>query len=269
MSRQTQGALLLILGAVLLTVSAFSTMYLNYVKPGFRPFLIAAGAVLVVVAVATLVEERRRSVLAGRQALLANARIAEDVHLARLTGREPAAPPQDRSPGHEHGEGGRVAWLLAAPVAVLLLISPPSLGSYAAQRAEQAPPPPPPAVVDPEPVRPLKSDRVNVLTMGEFADRAWYRPRSLAGKTVRLSGFVLPSARKGEWYLARMRIGCCAADAMTMKVVVRGAPAPAADTWVRVTGTWVPREGPPPDTYVPEMTASDVQRISSPAEPYE
>ncbi|MDX3100176.1 hypothetical protein [Nonomuraea angiospora] len=199
--------------------------------------LIAAGAALVILAVATLIEERRKSTRTTRQARLTHARLAEDAHLAQLTGREPATPVRASSPGHEHGEGSRVAWLLTAPVAAIFLIAPSALGSYAAQ---QAPPPAPPALVDAQPVRPLKSDRVNVLSLAEFADRAWYEPiRSLAGKTVRLTGFVLPSPTKAE------------------------------DTWVRVTGTWIPREGRPSDTYVPAMTASDVHPISPPVEPYE
>ncbi|MEQ4721047.1 TIGR03943 family protein [Nonomuraea sp. B19D2] len=270
---KSQSLLLLLLGGALLKISAFSTDFTNYVKPGFRPLLIAAGAVLVILAVATLIKERRMSVLTARQARqarLAHARLAEDAHLARLTGREPATPVQACSPGHEHGKDGRVAWLLTAPVAAILLIAPPALGSYAAQQAQPAPPPPPPSVVDAQAVKPLNSYRVNVLSLAEFADRAWYEPsRSLAGKTVRLTGFVLPSPDEGEWYIARMRISCCAADALTMKVIVRGAPAPATDTWVRVTGTWIPRKGRPSDTYVPAVTASDVHPVSPPVEPYE
>ncbi|WP_433428372.1 TIGR03943 family putative permease subunit [Nonomuraea sp. CA-141351] len=267
---KSQSLLLLLLGGALLKISAFSTDFTNYVKPGFRPLLVAAGAALVILAVATLIEERRKSIRSTRQARLTHARLAEDAHLAQLTGREPATPVQACSPGHEHGEGGRVAWLLTAPVAAIFLIAPPALGSYAAQQAEQAPPPPPPAIVDAQPLTPLKSDRVNVLSLAEFADRAWYEPtRSLAGKPISLTGFVLPSHDKGEWHIARMRISCCAADALTMKVIVRGAPAPARDTWVRVTGTWIPRKGRPSDTYVPAMTASDVHPISPPVEPYE
>jgi uncharacterized repeat protein (TIGR03943 family) len=226
---KSQSLLLLLLGGALLKISAFSTDFANYVKPGFRPLLIAAGAVMVILAVVTLIEERRKSIRTTRQARLTHARLSEDAHLAQLTGREPATPGQACSPGHEHGEGSRVAWLLTAPIA------PPALGSYAAQQAEQAPPPPPPTVADARPVTPLKNDRVNVLSLAEFADRAWYEPsRSLAGKTVRLTGFVLPSPDKGEWYIARMRISCCAADALTMKVIVRGAPAPVTDTalWI-------------------------------------
>ena len=38
---------------------------------------------------------------------------------------------------HDHGHGPRVAWLLLAPVAVLLLVAPPALGSFTAARQNQ------------------------------------------------------------------------------------------------------------------------------------
>jgi hypothetical protein len=40
--------MLLLLGGALLKISAFLAVYANYVKPGFRPVLIATGAVLIV-----------------------------------------------------------------------------------------------------------------------------------------------------------------------------------------------------------------------------
>ncbi|MFC5833443.1 ABC transporter substrate-binding protein [Nonomuraea insulae] len=70
---KSQNLLPLLLGGALLKISAFSTDFTNYVKPGARPLLIAAGAVLVILAVATLIEERRKSTLTARQALLAHA----------------------------------------------------------------------------------------------------------------------------------------------------------------------------------------------------
>ncbi|MFI7129701.1 TIGR03943 family putative permease subunit [Nonomuraea sp. NPDC050153] len=266
----SQSLLLALLGGALLKISAFSADFANYVKPGFRPLLVAAGAVLVILAAATLAQDRSRNIRAARQSELARTRSAEEAHLAQLIGREPAYPAQDHdSSGHEHKERNWVAWLLMAPAAAIFLIAPPALGSYAVRQAEQVSHLPPPAVVDAF-TTPLKSGGVNVLSMGEFAGRAWDDPRSLAGRTVRLTGFVVPSARENEWYLARMRINCCAADALTMKVAVKGAPAPKTDTWVRVTGTWIPPKERREDTYVlPEMAASRVDPMTSPAEPYE
>ncbi|MEV4580380.1 TIGR03943 family protein [Nonomuraea jabiensis] len=194
---------------------------------------------------------------------LTRARIVEEAHLARLIGREPVPAVQAHSPGHEHGEGSRAAWLLMAPAAAIVLIAPPALGSYAVQRNELDSHMPPPTIVDAD-TTPLESGRVNVLSMGEFASRAWADPsRSPAGKTVRLTGFVVPSARKNEWYLTRMRISCCAADALTMKVAVTGVPAPKTDTWVRVTGAWIPPKEWREDTYTPRPRSIRQLRLPS------
>ncbi|TMR88426.1 TIGR03943 family putative permease subunit [Nonomuraea basaltis] len=265
MTRSSQGLLLILLGGALLQISAFSADFANYVKPGFRPLLIAAGAVLIVLGVAVLAAERRRRRDAASRAALARAGLEEELHLARLLGREPAVSgPGARDEHDEHHDGIRVAWLLAVPVAAIFLIAPPALGSYAVQQAEHAPAPPPPSVVDAD-LPPLKSGRVNDLSMSEFAGRTWSDPGSLKGRTVRLTGFVVPSASGREWYVARLRIGCCAADALTMKAAVRGAPAPGTDTWVRVTGTWVPADGTAP----PALDATRVEAVAAPGEPYE
>ncbi|MBF8187010.1 TIGR03943 family protein [Nonomuraea sp. K274] len=225
-NRQTQGALLLILGAVLLTISAFSTTYVNYVKPDFRPLLVGAGAVLLGLGLLSVVQGSL-----GR-------------------------------PG-AHAHASRVAWLLAAPVFVMVIVAPPPLGSFAARLGDGTPAPSRTAGYGE-----LGRGGVTFLTLGEFIGRA-YAPSgsSLTGRKVRLTGFAVPS--KTGWNITRMRINCCAADAMAVEVAVHGVPSPKENTWVRVTGTWIPRKGRRSDTYVPEMTASDVQPISPPVEPYE
>lgn len=270
MNRVTQHLILLLLGGALLKISAFSADFANYVKPGFRPLLIAAGTVLILLPVASAALDHRRSRGVARQTELRRARAIEEAHLARLVGREPVIP--SPAPSHQHGRAGghRVASLLMIPTAVIFLAAPPALGSFAVQQAEQASHTPPPTLVEARPAT-LKPGRVNVLSMIEFADLAWDDPSgSLRGKTVRLTGFVVPSGHGGAWYLTRMRIACCAADALTMQVVVKGVPAPETDSWVRVTGTWIPRKAGGTGTYSPpEMTASRVERITPPDEPYE
>jgi uncharacterized repeat protein (TIGR03943 family) len=212
-TRQAQGWLLVVLGATLLSVSAFSTMYANYVRTGYRPVLIVTGAALVTLGL--LAAFRRR-------------------------------------PGH----APRVAWLLAAPVFAIVLVAPPALGSYAARR-QQAPPPATTA---------YHGTPATDLTLGEFVARSY--GTSLTDRRVRLTGFVVTS--ENGWHLTRMRINCCAADALALEVTVRGAPAPPEDTWVRVTGTWVPwKDGVPGEYVPPAIAASEVVRIEPPAEPYE
>ncbi|MBG0823682.1 TIGR03943 family protein [Planomonospora sp. ID91781] len=272
MNRVTQNLLILLLGGALLKISVFSADFANYVKPGFRPLLIAAGAMLVALAVAALVFDRRRSTNAARQRELLRARAAEEAHLAQMVARDPIAlaPVHSREHEHEHAGGHRVAWLLLIPLVVIFLVAPPALGSFAVRQDEQSSHVPPPTIVEARPTV-LKNGRVNVLSMLEFANLAWDDPSgSLRGKTIRLTGFVVPSGRDDAWHLTRMRIGCCAADALTMQVVVKGAPVPETDSWVRVTGTWIPRKTGRTGAYtLPEMTASRVEPIAAPDEPYE
>jgi hypothetical protein len=50
-------------------------------------------------------------------------------------GRAPAGARSCRQPTLESGPGDRVGWLLLAPIAALLLVAPPTLGSYGVERA--------------------------------------------------------------------------------------------------------------------------------------
>lgn len=226
MNRLTQNLLLVLLGGAVLRITTVSTEYLNYVKPGFRHFLIAAGVVVLVLGLAGLFTK-------------------EDGH---------------RGPG--------VAWLLTLPVFAIFLIAPPPLGSYAA-RSEDVPARP---VATALTAYPPLTQPVTPMTIGEFLGRAWGDPtKSLAGKQVRLTGFAVPSAKKGQWYVARMQIACCAADAVALKVAVLGAPAPVENQWIEVTGTWAPPKagGPEPGAAAPELETTGVTEIPQPVEPYE
>ncbi len=109
--------------------------------------------------------------------------------------------------GHAH-RGPRVAWLLTLPALALLLFPPPALGSYsadreAAQRAAQGV----------GTFRALPAGNPLELTVGEFSSRAIFDSgRSLKGRTVRLTGFVT-HGDDGTWYVTRLLVSCCAADA--------------------------------------------------------
>ncbi|MFD5266608.1 TIGR03943 family putative permease subunit [Streptomyces sp. NPDC058335] len=164
-----------------------------------------------------------------------------------------------------HGHGPRVAWLLTLPAVALLLFPPPALGSYsadreAAQRAAQG--------VGAFPALPA-GDPVE-LTVGEFSSRAIFDSgRSLKGRTVRLTGFVT-HGDDGAWYVTRLAVACCAADATTGKAEVRGADALPADTWVTVTGTWRPKGALGSDeAWPPVLDAGTVTQVKQPADPYE
>ncbi|MFD9323275.1 TIGR03943 family putative permease subunit [Streptomyces sp. NPDC060053] len=170
--------------------------------------------------------------------------------------------------GHSHGPAGpRVAWLLTLPALALLLFPPPALGSYsagreAAQRAAQG--------IGAFPALPAGSPVE--LTVAEFSSRAIYDSgRSLKGRTVRLTGFVT-HGDDGAWYVTRLLVTCCAADATTGKVEIQDADDDVlpADTWVTVTGAWRPKGKLGSDAaWPPVLAAATVTRVKQPADPYE
>ncbi len=244
---------------IVLGTAAISTVlgggYRSYVKPSMGPWLLATGAVLVLLAVHGALREFRRY---------------DADHLSA-------------HPEHGHGQ---VWGLLLAPVACLALLAPPSLGSYTAARAVDAVTARPADVVDDEVPAwpPLPAGDVVALSLGEFITRTqWDGTRALVGRTVRLTGFVVPRAEgepsAGEWTLARMTIMCCAADAAVYRVqmidptgAVGGRP-PAADTWLEVEGTWAPTSSGPtgvgPAISDPVLRLVAARAIPAPADPYE
>jgi uncharacterized repeat protein (TIGR03943 family) len=233
--------LLVLVGAAILRISAFSALYLRYVQAGLRPYLIVSGAALVLLGIAMAVVRHS----------------ADDAH-------DDDGDPHSHEHGHAH-HGPRVAWLLTLPALALLLFPPPALGSYsaereAAQRAAQG--------VGVFPALPA-GDPVE-LGVGEFSSRAIYDSgRSLKGRIVRMTGFVT-HGDDGTWYVTRLLVSCCAADASTSKAEIRGADALPADTWVTVTGTWHPKGKLGTDAaWPPVLDATAVERVEQPADPYE
>lgn len=236
MNRQAQAVVMFLFGGAILRAS-LTDMYLRYVKEGLRPFLIAAGALLVVAAVMTLWYDLR-----GR----------------------------DRHPGDEHGHHEpRVGWLLLLPALGLLLVTPPALGAYAAgqsgtalsaQTSDSAFPALPPG--DPVPV-----------SLMEYASRAVFdEGRGMPGRTFQLTGFVT-AGPDGAPMLTRMIMSCCAADGRPIKIGMAGnVPGELApDTWVRILGTYSTRVGKDPinDAGVPYVEVRSWERIAAPKRQYE
>lgn len=247
MNRQAQAVVLLLLGGAVLKAS-LTDLYLRYVKEGLRPFLIAAGLVMIIAAVMTLWYDLRRP-----------AGTAPDQH--------DHDDPEHAHHGHAHREP-RVAWLLILPVLGLLLVAPPALGSYAAGQAgtalgsQQASDFPPLPEGDPA--------KISVL---DYASRAVFdKGLSLGSRRVQLTGFVL-AGPGGEQYLARMILSCCAADARPIKIGLAGnAPAGLADdTWIEVVGTYTERTVS--DTVngetIPFLTVAEWREVPPPKRQYE
>lgn len=244
--RRCGPALLLVLsGAAVLRISLFSELYLRYVQAGLRPYLIISGVLLLVLGIAG-------AFVAKRSATHENDHDHDGEH-------------GDDGHGHHHSRGPKVAWLLAVPAAALLLFPPPALGSYSAEREAAKYDAQGIGTFDPLP----NADPVD-LTLSQFSSRAIYDSgKTMKGRTIRMVGFVTTDD-DGTWYLTRLLISCCAADARSEKVEIRGADAPAVDSWVTVTGTWHPKGKLGSDAaWPPVLDATDVKQVKQPERPYE
>jgi uncharacterized repeat protein (TIGR03943 family) len=243
--RDLHALILLLVGGTLLKL-AISGDYVRYVKAGLRPYLIAAGVVLVVVAALSLLGWLR-------------AGAGHDGHGA-----------EGEDDGHGHGTGRGwldVAWLLVVPMAVLLLIAPSALGSYSAARSGTAL-----GAASTSDFPPLPSGdpvRVSVL---DYASRAVFdKGQSLGGRQITLSGFLL--AAPSGWYLTRMVITCCAADAQPIKVGLTGTVPSglSANEWLEVTGRYsskVDHDGVNGET-IPYLEVAAAHPIAAPKEQYD
>lgn len=259
MLREARAILLVLTGAALLHLSLFGDGYLRYVRRGMHPWLITAGVVLLALGLV-------RAWLLARALLAptpagAGAGASPDGPEHHGHVHQPDGSEQD-GPAHRHL---RAAWLLLCPLAAVFLAAPPALGDYTAQHTTATVAKPAssgfPALPAGDPLR---------LPIADFVVRAVWDPQgSLRGRHVRLTGFAMPKPG-GGWYLTRLTITCCAADAVTYRVDVRGAgTVPRRGSWVEVTGSWQPDPRTGHDDDIPVLTATQVIAIPTPADPYE
>jgi uncharacterized repeat protein (TIGR03943 family) len=216
----------MLVGAVLLRLTVTDT-YRRYVKGGLGLWLTIAGIAIVVLGLITLVRAVRQS-----------------------------------KPGHDHDHRIGVGWLLLAPIAALLLVAPPTLGSYGVGRGANVNIKSGGGVF-----KPLKRGAPALdMSLLEFGQRAFdHGGASFRGIPVQLTGFVAGPA-PGGFQLARYEIACCAADAVpvVLRVVGTAGDTPSSDQWVTVTGTFQPGGGD-----VPQVRATSVAEIAAPNDPYE
>lgn len=152
------------------------------------------------------------------------------------------------------------AWLIAIPVVVLFAVDPPALGAYAADRARAGATTRLDEGVD-------AAGGTIAMTVSEFQSRGEWDD-TLSGLQVELTGFA--TRDETGWYLNRLAISCCAADAVVYRVKVTGAEPPAVDSWVTVTGSWVQPEAeevPRPGPVL--ISAAAVTETETPTTPYE
>ncbi|MEV0410678.1 TIGR03943 family protein [Streptomyces sp. NPDC050448] len=235
--------LLVLTGTGLLHTTVRSDVYLRYVKEGLRPYLVASGALLLALGFAGL-----------------------GVELVRRLRQPPGDDTEahdDHDHDHDHGHGGatHVAWLLAVPALTLMFVAPPALGSYTASRGGAA------SGVEQTGYEELADAPFTPMALQEFIGRSVHAPKTLGGREVRLLGFVSAGKSPDTWYLNRLKLSCCAADARTLRVEMHGVKAPDNDTWVEVTGVWraehVPVENP-----VPAMEVGVLKPVGQPRNPY-
>ena len=155
-----------------------------------------------------------------------------------------------------------MGWLLLAPIAALLLVAPPTLGSYGVGRGTTVDIRSGAPVFDPLPA----GAEPRPMTLLEFGQRAYDNDGSTFNDApVQLTGFVAAAESRG-FELARYQIACCAADAapVIVRVVGTSGDSPPLDQWIVVTGTFQPSGGE-----VPELAATSILEIEAPNEPYE
>ena len=237
MTQRTQGFVLLLFGGALLRLATTDSL-LRYVRPVARPWVLLAGAAMVALALWSL--------------------------LAPTRAGDGSTPDETDETDDEHGHhgGSRAAWLVLAPVVAILVVAPPALGAYSAKRLPVSALTPPsrhfPVLAGADPVR---------LSLLDYYGRSAFDDgRTLTGRRVALTGFVLRSV-PGGFQLARLVITCCAADAQPVVVSVQASATPGPDTWVTVTGTFGGLS--PSDATVPVLRADAVTPVHQPANPYD
>jgi uncharacterized repeat protein (TIGR03943 family) len=261
-TREVGSVILILVGGAVLRISV-TDVFLRYVKPDLRPWLIVSALVLLVLGawgVFDVVREARdeSDAAAGGEGETEHTHTAEE-HV------------EDGPSGHHHAPGHvgpRTAWLLVLPVAAIFLVAPPALGAFTAERQGTTVAAPSSGLEDPFP--PLPEGVTVEMAVSDYSARAvWDDGRTLAGRSVALTGFV-SAAPDGGWYLTRLALSCCAADAYAVKVKVLGVDVrPQDDTWITVTGAWVPGGGTQSPDAIPWLQAASVAETLEPVQPYE
>jgi uncharacterized repeat protein (TIGR03943 family) len=233
--RNVAGLVVVFVGAAVVQL-ATSNSYLRFVKPGMRWMLLAAGVILIVLAVADVLADTRTKP------------VADD--------------------GHGHGHLlPRAAWLLVVPIFALLVVDPPALGADAAQR--QSP-------VAAKPIAPKGSTFLAQsagstapvpLAVRDYSVWAVWEKESMKGRSFQLTGFVTPG-KNGTWYVARIGLTCCVADGTAFMVEARGQASPPKNQWVTVTGQWA-EPTKRADGDVAALTVTGLRIVTPPPNQYE
>jgi uncharacterized repeat protein (TIGR03943 family) len=232
--RNVAGLVVVFVGAAVVQLATSNT-YLRYVKPGMRWMLLAAGAILIILAVADVLADTRKK------------------------------PQADD--GHGHHGLPRAAWLLLIPVFALLVVDPPALGADAAQRQSPVAAKPVAPKGNSWLANSARGDTPVALAVRDYAVWAVWEKESMKGRNFQLTGFVTPG-KNGTWYVSRIGITCCVADGTAFMVEARGQVAPPKNQWITVTGEWA-EPTKRADGDVAALTITGVRNVTQPQNPYE
>jgi uncharacterized repeat protein (TIGR03943 family) len=207
--------LLILVTAAMTSWIAATSMLNRYVRTTMRPWLLAAGVVLALAGLISLVRARRQ------------------LDMER-------SGDQDHSNGHHRSRAG---WMLLLLVVVVVLADPSALGASSVARGQSALRQPRTPHLDLP--RFLASHtgggQIPQLTMAQFlaAVSDDEDAELLAETDIELLGFVVENTSTG-FLLARLQIGCCAADAVPVIVDVRSAEPGSfePDSWLAVVGRY-------------------------------
>lgn len=234
MSRETENALLLLVGVSTLIIAVTGT-FTRYVKPSLLPWLLASAVLLIGLALVSIVRDIR------------------------------SGPRED---DHDHPHRSGVLWLLVVPVALLGFVVPPAIGPQTARPAVREVS----TEVLRRPYPALPAERAPELALPEVLIRvAQDSANTLDGRLITVTGFTMKDGDAVQ--LGRVVILCCAADAQLARIDLGGPAADTAaslpdGTWVRVEGTIPAGQGDAAMRTTPTMQVSAVQEIEPPQNPY-
>lgn len=232
MKRETENTILLLVGLSIALIVA-TGVFTRYVKPSLLPWLVLTAALLIALALVSIVGDVRSG---GR--------------------------------GHDdgHAHRGGVVWLLAVPIVVLCFVTPPALRPQAATVTNVS------NDVLRVAFPPLPPGRAPEISLAEAVVRsANDSTGSLNNRLITVTGFALNEP--GGIDLARIVIICCAADAQLARIHLRdhdgGSTLHFADnTWLKVEGVITPAQRQPHPPPIPTLRAVSVTPVPAPANPY-
>lgn len=251
-----QSLLLVLIGGILIVLYT-SGRYLWYIKSSSGLLLVAGGGVLTIIgAIGVVLTARQRA----RQLRAAH----EGIPVV-------ATPPADDG----HGERSAIGWLLLIPILVLV-IAPPALGADSVARtstvatvAQQ------PSVSESSETAAASVDGTRMTMIGFIRHTVYDSDKSVRQDRVTVTGFIAPAGPDFPhgYFIARLLITCCAADAQSVRIFVPG-PAPyPPDTWVDAVVTAEPGTAAANAKdglgYTPVAAVHAITSTGQPVDPYE